>query len=1394
MKQQIAFSILLGLTTMSFAQKARLVNRAKVEPSAVASGQHPLLFEKEIPVPSTLSSPTIPIGTVVTDVVTATKIGESSNAFTFTLPENNQLSVASDVGTNGGSVAFIYRQNISQCGGTSTESGKFRYSISTDGGVNWNTNIGCYGLGPVNPYFSQQSRYPNITLFLPPGQAQTPASLKAVYSGPVLNPVGSGWDGAVLGLVSNVTTLPVINQEIYPYQSGNQYFSYSLIERVPGEFWTVAWSWDGINIGNNVHLNKGVFDPVSNQVNWTLVTTLSPDYYLGFNGSPVHTSGLKIAFSPDGMTGYVAMLSDLVGNQNRVYAPCFASSTDGGQTWSNFEEFNMSQFYNFGLLDSLSVFFYDINTTTTPPDTIRISSAATTGEKFDLIVDKNGNPHLVSIVGSANMSNGNGTYSNPNYSIFEDLGLFVFDFTKDSSGDWNMLYLSRQATFRGTFGDQINVGGQYLTTDPWMQASRSPDGSKVFFSWTESDTTGIGGTDNSAPDLITAAFSLDDYKTSDAENRTITDANWASKAIMPKISPVAFYDMASTYILPTVVMDLQPGISLTLPVSFYYFSDIDFHDSDFNTDARFFSKCNQNPIVNSIFSIQPGCGLSDGMIWVQSTGGNGSYTYLWSPNTGGATSDTVSGVPAGIYQVTVSDSLGCIETNTHVLTNNNSPVISSPVVSNVSCFGLSDGEIQISLSGGTPPYNFIWSNGANTQNLIGLPAGTYDLVVNDSLNCTSFATATVLEFPPMTLTGQTTDVLCAGDSDGAIDISVSGGTMPLSFSWNTGATTEDLMNLTTGNYSVSVTDSTGCTVNSSFLINQPSPISMILPINQNTVCSPIYTGNLYVIPSGGTPPYVISWTGSNGYTNTSNTPFIFALPTGIYQCYVTDANGCMADSQVIVQGLNNLVVSASVTDVSCGGVADGSIAITASGGTGPYSFLWNTGDTTQVLSNLPPGNYSCIVTNAQGCAKVIVKTISVSGYLSLNANSTSLACFGDSNATISAQITGGTAPYTYLWSTGTTDSTLTGVGAGIYSLSVSDSTGCVSIDSITIIEPPLLTNTLNSTPPPCMGDSSGIIVANPAGGTPPYSYLWSTGDITSSISNLTSGTYSVTITDANNCTIQDSVTFLNPPVLTVSTVLISNVTCPNGNDGQALAVVTGGVGPYQYLWTNGQTTDSALNLFAMTYLVFATDAYGCMVQDSVVVEGPPAFSLAPTIIKESCGNGNGSISTAVSGGTAPYTYSWSNGATTPSISGLSAGIYTLTLTDDLGCVEVNPITLVNVTNLLSCQQGFVLTPVFPNNQNGPGINFASSVWDHLTTIYPNPTDGLLYVKIETKDPVEANIFVQDLLGRQILEMDHMFGITDENAKLDLSRVASGTYIIRIGIDGGYFEKKIILIQ
>ncbi len=875
------------------------------------------------------TNPGDPMGTVRTDAVTAIKVGEASNAFTFLIGPQEQLATAPTTG--GGTVSFIYRHNISLCTGQEIDNGLLRYSLSTDGGNTWNvgdagtsdasnTPAGsCYGVGPINPGYLQASRYPNALLSWPPGANQDINDLLFVYAAPVLGPTypapGATWDGEVAGVLSNINSnSPTIEQESYIYQGdGRGATTNNFLERVPGEYWYINrrfdYSVDPSPIINEIPLTKGVMDPATKQITWTNPVTLSAPFYTGFDGNIRYIQPM-VAFAPDGVTGYAATLGDLTGGLDSVYSPIFWTTKDGGVNWSPAEEVDMRQFT--GLSDSLQSFW--INTTAAGDTVPAGSGIPTCGFDAELTVDANGNPHLVCIVGNASAFDGT-SYGRPGYSISSGLRMFVYDFTKDEDGNWIMVYVGPQQTFRGCIGDPTGCtsGGSTGTSeDSWMQTSRSEDGNVVFFSYTDTDTAATGGNDNDAPDMIGRAFNVQSMSMTPVTNWTGDDANWASRALLPKMAPVALHDGNCAYTVPTVIMDIgAPGSSLINPVSFWYFSDVTYDTcADFTEPVNFlFDQCRETPVQTTLNITEPNCGQSDGSIDVQVISATGSTAFEW--NTGAATS-TVSGLSAGVYTVTVTDSLECTNTKSVTLNDNAAPALSIDSVSNITCNGFGNGSATVITTGGAGSETYLWSNGETTQTADSLSPGTNTVVVTDGAGCVAQTTVIIGQPTEVEVNLSTIAIDCFGNANGEVNASAFGGTGSISYLWNTTDTIADLTGLTAGFYEVIVTDQNGCTDTSNVTLDEPDQLASTTSVVDNGIANPPpFTGVLSVQASGGTQPFTYNWAIDSSFYNSfadmpgnqdSTRSFVSQVAPGTYVVTITDANGCVTTDTAVVGG------------------------------------------------------------------------------------------------------------------------------------------------------------------------------------------------------------------------------------------------------------------------------------------------------------------------------------------------------------------------------------------------------------------------------------------------------------------------------------------------------------
>ncbi len=488
------------------------------------------------------------------------------------------------------------------------------------------------------------------------------------------------------------------------------------------------------------------------------------------------------------------------------------------------------------------------------------------------------------------------------------------------------------------------------------------------------------------------------------------------------------------------------------------------------------------------------------------------------------------------------------------------------------------------------------TSGINNTSVLDSPnhvfsaAGTYtvSLTATFASGTTSTTTknVTVLTVIPIT----TNLIQCGGDSTGAVTAMVTGGNGMYNYFWNTNPpqTTQSVSGLPAATYTVTVTSATACGASASVTIQEPIPVT-VNPIVTDATCG-MNNGSVATAVTGGSSPYLYSW--STGSTTSS----INNLAPGTYSVTVIDANGCTKDSNnILVVNVNTLAISTAVTPASCG-ISNGSVSATIMGGSAPYKYSWSTGDTTSSINNIPAGNYSLLVTDANGCTAAVnnIQVPNAMSTLAVITTTISASC-GINDGSVAASVSGGAAPYKYAWSTGDTTSSINNIAAGTYSLLVTDAIECtVAANNIlvTIVNRVAITTVIS---PASCGLNNGSIAASVAGGTSPYQYTWSTGQTTSTINNLSPGNYSLITTDAKGC----ADTASNIVVLSISP------TKPNlGNDtticpGQNLVLNPGVYVTYQ--WQDSTTSSTYAVTQTGTYFVMVTDASGCTASDTILV-------------------------------------------------------------------------------------------------------------------------------------------------------------------------------------------------
>ncbi|MBK8845750.1 MAG: SprB repeat-containing protein [Bacteroidetes bacterium] len=566
-------------------------------------------------------------------------------------------------------------------------------------------------------------------------------------------------------------------------------------------------------------------------------------------------------------------------------------------------------------------------------------------------------------------------------------------------------------------------------------------------------------------------------------------------------------------------------------------------------------------------------------------------------------------------------------------------------------------DYDVTITGGVDQYTYLWSNSATTQSTSVTPGSTttYTVTVTGAGGCTATSSVTVTVNPLPTPVISGSNPLCAGGS-----VTLDAGAYT-SYLWSTSATTQTISVNTAGTFTVTVTDANGCTGTASYTVTHP-PVLTATCSGTNVSCNGGTNGSATATAGGGTSPYSYLW--SNSATNAT----AMNLSAGTYTVTVTDANGCTATCSYTVTQPVVLTATCSGANVSCNGGSNGSASVSAAGGTSPYSYAWTGGSTDASITGLAVGTYTVTVTDANGCIATCSYTVTEPAVLTAMCSGTNVSCNGGSNGSASVTAGGGTSPYSYLWTNSATTATAMNLSAGTYTVTVTDANGCIATCSYTVTEPTALTLSTSHQNVNCFGGSNGSLTATAGGGTPVYSYLWNTGAATSTVTGLALGTYTVTVTDANGCTITGTAQVGSPPQLIGTITGTINVTCNGASTGSATLTASGGHLPYNtYMWSNGQTTATATGLAAGTYTATVTDHNGCTASASVTITQPASLAATCSGTNVTCnGFSDGSASVVAAGGTSPYSYAWSNGATMATAAGLATGTYTVTVTDNCG--------------------------------------------------------------------------------------------------------------------------------
>ena len=785
---------------------------------------------------------------------------------------------------------------------------------------------------------------------------------------------------------------------------------------------------------------------------------------------------------------------------------------------------------------------------------------------------------------------------------------------------------------------------------------------------------------------------------------------------------------------------------------------------------------------------------SDGQAAVTADGGKPPYTYQWA--SGGTTAEA-TGLVAGGHTVTVTDANGCKATAEVTIGEDILPLeLSISEEASIDCQGAAAAALTTEVSGGKSPFAFEWSNGKTSDEVNGLTAGTYTLTVTDAAGTAVEASYTVEE--PTALKARASQVTPAntGASDGAARVDVSGGVEPYTYLWTNGAATSEITSLVAGEYAVTVTDDNGCkAVAKAEITEDIAPLEVTLETASPVSCAEASDARLSATVTGGKGPFAFAW--SNGSTVEGQ---LQSLAAGQYTLTVTDVLGTTASADIELEAPPKLKIGVEVTGEASPGQADGRAVVEASGGNGGFRYEWSTGETTAAASQLSAGMQSVTVTDAKGCNSSISVEM-VEDILPLQvtlSEAIPIDCNGAATGAIVSEVNGGKAPFSYQWSGGAEAGKAEALTAGDYTLTVTDAAGTAATATFTLSEPEALSIDVLAVQPASTNAADGKARATASGGTPPYSYDWSTAVTTGLAENLPPGTHTVTVTDAKGCTTEGRVEITeNILPLSVNLETAAPINC-KGGAGALNAVVSGGKSPFAYAWSNGATEPQAADLAAGTYQLTLTDAAGTTIEAEALLSEPEPLSVTTAAVQPaSTNNSDGIAKVAAKGGTPPYQYEWSAGASTAEAKGLAPIAHTVTVSDANGCTTEASITITE--NILPLQVQLEATQLISCSDASDGAiaaqitggkppytlswNDGNTSGEDRTALGPGTYKVVVTDEAGNEETAEVDLSAPEPLTAQMGRVEPAFSDTSEDGKAEVSG-SGGTPPYSIAWDNG----------
>ncbi len=771
-------------------------------------------------------------------------------------------------------------------------------------------------------------------------------------------------------------------------------------------------------------------------------------------------------------------------------------------------------------------------------------------------------------------------------------------------------------------------------------------------------------------------------------------------------------------------------------------------------------------IVPSITFTQPPCNFfNSGSITVSASAGTAPYQYALGSGSFSGT-NTFSGLYSGSYTLRIRDAKNCTRDTVFILPDS-VKVQATAVLTNILCNGASTGVITLNASGATAPYQYQLGSGllGTTNTFTTLPAGPHSFHIEDVNRCYLDTVLTLTQPTPLYSLATVSNVICHGDMNGSVLVNGTGGVAPYTFAQGAGTytATNNFPGLGIGTYTFRVKDNNNCIKDTVITIVQPNPLAINTVTLARPDCYGYNNGTITIASAGGTTPYNYSLNG--GGAQGSN--FFNTLAAGNYALRVTDANGCIKDSAVVLQQPTPLVPAVQLKNSTCATLSNGVVTVLASGATPGYTYAVGSGTyfANATFTALAAGSYTFRIKDAKGCIKDTSLVIADSTFANLSPNITNAKCFGESSGSVSLTPVSGLAPYTYaLGTSGSFGSTslFANLAAGGYTVRIKDANGCIKDSAVAVAEPPVIQPNASINNITCNGLSNGQITFLSSGGTAPYTFAFGINPYTSNnvFANISAGQYKYSIKDANGCVV-DTIIMMQQPAPVGLSFTKTDALCFGDSTGTVTITGVGGTTPYTY-YTNTtapQTSNIITGLPAASHIIFVKDANGCIFSQFANVGQPQKLMLDSIVMKGAtcAGFADGNISVRAKGGVSPYMYSI-NGETFSSknvFGNLKEGNYVIEVKDTNSCFADTSVTL----------NGFVpivIDEILTDSVDCPGNN------DGSITILASGGVAPLKYSILNQKATDDNIFLRLYAG------SYSITITDSvNCKLDTSAYVPG---------------------